>query len=85
MPLQHGQFIEVVCPVDNLATEGKAIVQIVMVDIADGPRRIEKWLGSDLENALGSKDKWMKSADIESKSRIVAVRPMPPSGVARDD
>jgi len=34
---------------------------------------------------LGVKIKWMMFADIEGKSRIVVVRPMPPSGVARDD
>jgi hypothetical protein len=87
LALQNGHYIEVVCPLDHPATNGKAIAKIVKVEIARDEKRITDWLGNDLATALGSEVEvmWLSSTDTEGESEVVAVRLMTPSGVVRVD
>jgi hypothetical protein len=57
LPLQNGQYIEVVCPLDHPATEqtpwGKAIAAIEKITIADKDQLAESWFKEEILTALG--------------------------------
>ena len=52
LPLQNGQYIEVVCLLDHPTTVEKAITKIIKAEIAGDQVRIEEWLGSELVTTL---------------------------------
>ena len=44
LPLHNGQYIDVVCPLDHPAINGKVIAKVVKVEIAEVLVRLEEWL-----------------------------------------
>lgn len=74
-------------PTNYPSKDGKPTAKIVKVEIAGDPVRIEGWIGSDLESALGSDVEvvWLTPEDTEGESGIVAAHLMTPNDVVRLD
>ena len=68
-------------------TDRKAIIKIVIVNIAGGESHIEEWLGSKLRaiKGLNVKVEWAVAEANESKFGIIAEHVMTPSSVVRLD
>jgi hypothetical protein len=71
---------------DHPSTDGKAVAEIVKIEIAGDEGTIEEWLGSDLSKAFdGVEIEWVDPAINDGQTGLVAVHLSTPSGAVRLD
>jgi hypothetical protein len=71
---------------DHPSTDGKAVAEIVKIEIAGDEKTIEEWLGSDLSKAFdGVAIEWVDPATNDGQTGLVAVHLSTPNGVVRLD
>ena len=86
MPLQNGQYIEVVCPLDHPSQDGKAVAAIEKITIADTDRLARSWFKSEILNGLNGADiEFIDPSTNEGEYGIVAVHLVTPNGAVRLD
>ena len=69
------------------STDGKTVAKIVKIEIAGDETTISEWLGADVKTALGSgiEVDWLKPAENEGETGIIAVHLSTPNGIVRLD
>ena len=71
---------------DHPSTDGKAVAEIVKIEISGDEKTIEEWLGSDLSKAFdGVEIQWVDPAVNDGETGLVAVHLATPNGVVRLD
>ena len=85
LPLQNGQYIEVVCPLDHPATEqtpwGKAVAAIEKITISDSDQLSDSWFKTEILAGLNGTDlEFIDPSTNDGESGIVAVHLMTPTG-----
>ena len=76
----------VVMHTNSPSTDGKAVAEIVKIEISGDEKTIEEWLGSDLSKAFdGVEIQWVDSAVNDGETGLVAVHLATPNGVVRLD
>jgi hypothetical protein len=71
---------------DHPSNDGKAVAEIVKIEISGDEKTIEEWLGSDLSKAFdGVEIEWVDLANNDGQTGLVAVHLLTPSGVVRLD
>jgi hypothetical protein len=71
---------------DHPSTDGKAVAEIVKIEIAGDEKTIEEWLGSDLSKAFdGVAIEWVDPLTNDDQNGLVAVHLSTPNGVVRLD
>jgi hypothetical protein len=71
---------------DHPSTDGKAVAEIVKLEIAGDETTIEEWLGSDLSRAFdGVEIQWLNPSTSDGQTGLVAVHLSTPNGVVRLD
>jgi hypothetical protein len=71
---------------DHPSTAGKAVAEIVKIEISGDEKTIEEWLGSDLSKAFdGVEIQWIDTAANDGETGLVAVHLATPNGVVRLD
>jgi hypothetical protein len=71
---------------DHPSSDGKAVAEIVKIEIAGDERTIEEWLGSDLPKAFdGVEIQWLDPSTNDGQTGLIAVHLSTPNGVVRLD
>ena len=71
---------------DHPSTDGKAVAEIVKIEISGDEKTIEEWLGSDLSKAFDCVEiQWVDPAVNDGETGLVAVHLATPNGVVRLD
>jgi hypothetical protein len=71
---------------DHPSNDGKAVAEIVKIEISGDEKTIEEWLGSDLSKAFdGIEILWVLPEDNDGQTGLVAVHLATPNGVVRLD
>ena len=71
---------------DHPSNDGKAVAEIVKIEISGDEKTIEEWLGSDLSKAFdGVEIQWVDPAVNDGETGLVAVHLATPNGVVRLD
>jgi len=71
---------------DHPSTDGKAVAEIIKIEIAGDEKTIEEWLGSDLSRAFdGVEIQWVDPSTNDGQTGLVAVHLSTPNGVVRLD
>jgi hypothetical protein len=71
---------------DHPSNDGKAVAEIVKIEISGDEKTIEEWLGSDLSKALdGVEILWVLPEANDGQTGLVAVHLATPNGVVRLD
>jgi hypothetical protein len=71
---------------DHPSSDGKAVAEIVKIEIAGDETTIEEWLGSDLSKAFdGVEIEWVDPQSNDGQTGLVAVHLSTPNGVVRLD
>jgi hypothetical protein len=71
---------------DHPSNDGKAVAEIVKIEISGDEKTIEEWLGSDLSKAFdGVEIQWVLPEDNDGQTGLVAVHLATPNGVVRLD
>jgi hypothetical protein len=71
---------------DHPSTDGKAVAEIIKIEIAGDEKTIEVWLGSDLSRAFDSVEiQWVDPSINDCQTGLVAVHLSTPNGVVRLD
>ena len=67
---------------DHPSTDGKAVAEIIKIEIAGDEKTIEEWLGSDLSRAFdGVEIEWVDPSTSDGQTGLVAVHLSTPNGV----
>jgi hypothetical protein len=86
MPLQNGQYIEVVCPLDHPSQDGKAVAAIEKITIADTDQLGDSWFKTEILDGLNGADiEFIDPSTNDGEHGIVAVHLTTPSGLVRLD
>jgi hypothetical protein len=71
---------------DHPSNDGKAVAEIVKIEISGDEKTIEEWLGSDLSRAFdGIEILWVLPEVNDGQTGLVAVHLATPNGVIRLD
>jgi len=71
---------------DHPSTDGKAVAEIVKIEISGDEKTIEEWIGSDLSQAFDSVEiQWVDPVVNNGETGLVAVHLATPNGVVRLD
>lgn len=71
---------------DHPSTDGKAVAEIIKIEISGDEKTIEEWLGSDLSKAFdGVEIQWVDPAENDRETGLVAVHLATPNGFVRLD
>jgi len=71
---------------DHPSNDGKAVAEIVKIEISGDEKTIEEWLGSDLSKAFdGVEIQWVLPEANDGQTGLVAVHLATPNGLVRLD